>query len=430
MLTQEENGVGYVHLLRNSGFRSLWLGQLFSQVAASTMLFVLALRMYQATGSNAAVSGLFLVYGIPAVIFGMVAGTIVDKLDKRQVLIYCDLGRAALTLGLVFFSGNAPVIYLYTFFAALINQFYVPAEAPTIPFLVRPNELVTANSLFSFTYFSSLAVGSVFAGPLTKLFGPTGVLVFIAGLFAVAAGIVFRLPHIGEKVHGWGYFGQFSPGYLVGRIGVNLRAGVGYVSRSPVLRDSLLLLTGTQVILAILGTLGPGFADRVLEIDVRDASLLITGPVVLGILVGAVWIGNFAKAVRSQKLINLGVLGIGLTLFLIAVVVRLERMPNLIWLFAPGLVLPLVLTLFFVLGISNSLLDVPANSILQEEAGGEMRSRVYGMLTAAVGGVGTLPVILGGILADTMGPGKVVLLLGICVAIYGVWRLKYNGMNK
>ena len=58
------------------------------------------------------------------------------------------------------------------------------------------------------------------------------------------------------------------------------------------------------------------------------------------------------------------------------------------------------------------MLDVPANSILQKEAEGDMRGRVYGVLGAFVGGVGILPVMIGGVLADFVGVGKVIFLLG------------------
>ena len=72
------------------------------------------------------------------------------------------------------------------------------------------------------------------------------------------------------------------------------------------------------------------------------------------------------------------------------------------------------------------MLDVPSNSILQQEAEGPLRGRVYGLLTAAVGGGGILPVVLGGVLADVLGTGTIIFLLGIVVLSYGVWRLRYN----
>ena len=55
-----------------------------------------------------------------------------------------------------------------------------------------------------------------------------------------------------------------------------------------------------------------------------------------------------------------------------------------------------------------------------------MRGRVYGILTAAVGGVGMVPVIIGGVLADVVGVGRVILLLGLLILAYGIYRMKYN----
>ena len=57
-----------------------------------------------------------------------------------------------------------------------------------------------------------------------------------------------------------------------------------------------------------------------------------------------------------------------------------------------------------------------------------MRGRVYGMLGAFVGGVGVLPVMLGGVLADTIGVGKVLFILGVMISLYGVYRIRYNRM--
>ncbi len=393
------------------------------------LLFVLALRVYQLTGSNAAVSGLFLTFGVPAVIFGIAAGAIVDHLDKRIVLMVADLSRAALVLLFFLFPGVLPVMYLASFIMAIITQFYVPAEAPTIPRLVPDDLLVTANSLFSFTYYSSLGLGSIIAGPVLRLFGPHAVFLLIAALFLLAAWFASHLPReIGKSTH------LPSPTlakiiHIVQSVGVSMREGLSYVKASPAIAEAILLLTGTQVILALLGTLGPGFADRVLEIDIRDASILITGPVVLGIIFGALWVGNVGGRISVRKLIQTGITMAGILLILIALTVRLKRVAIFAWFYADLIILPIEFCLFFLLGLANSMLDVPANSSLQKEAGGSMRGRVYGLLTAAVGGVGMLPIVLTGLLADVIGPGKVIFALGGIITFYGLWRMRYNGIR-
>lgn len=404
-----------IGVLSHRSFRFLWFGQIFSQLALNSLLFVLALLVYQKTASNAAVSGLFLSYGVPAVLFGMIAGAIVDRLDRRAVLMTCDLIRCGLTLLLFFYGNYVGVIYLVMFASAVINQFYIPAEAPLIPGYVPKRHLVTANSLFSFTYYSSMGLGFIFAGPLVRQFGGQWSFLIIALFFLIASIMVFRLPVEGAGIKSLTQIFQYRIVYLVERILSLLTEGIRYVAGSSMLFDALLLLTGTQVILALLGTLGPGFADKVLEIDIRDVSWFVIAPTVIGIICGALWVGNYGYRLGSSRLIHTGILSSGLLLILISLAV-----------YVSSVMIPLVLFLFFLLGVSNALLDVPANTTLQLEASGPMRGRVYGMLAAAVGGVGILPVVVGGVLADIIGVGRVIFILGLVIVSYGVLRMKYN----
>ncbi len=408
----------------HQSFRFLWLAQIFSQLALNMLLFVLALMIYKTTRSNTAVSALFLSYGLPAIFFGMIAGTIVDRLDRKAVLVTCDVSRAILAFLLFFLTRQLGVIYLLMFLNALINQLYVPSEAPTIPRLVPSDLLVSANSLFSFTYYGSMGLGFILAGPLTRSFGGEWSLLFISGLFLLAAFSVSRIPSQGEGVRSLKHIFDYDVWYLLRRIFLSLEEGVRYVAKSRALFDALLLLTGTQVMLAILGTLGPGFADRVLKIDVRDVSWVIIGPVVGGIIVGALWVGSTGYRYGERKLIQVGITSAGIILILVSLTVRLFQSGR--HMVPLPIVFPIEFFLFFLLGIANSFLDVPANSLLQSEASGPMRGRVYGMLTAFIGGVGILPVIVGGVLADAIGVGRVIFLLGVFILAYGWSRMRYN----
>jgi len=387
---------------------------------------VLAIRAYQITGTNTAVSGLFLAYSIPSLIFGMLAGVAVDRLDKRSVLSVTSIIRAVLVLGLLFFIRNLVVIYVIAFINAVITQFYVPAEAPLIPRLVPGRLLVSANSVFSFTFYSSMSLGFIFAGPALRLFGSHLTFFLISIIYLLAAASTAKIPVQEENVQGLTRALSHDFLYLVRRTIESLREGLAAVSHSRALAEAIFLLSGTQVVLAILGTLGPGFADRVLEIDVRDVSLIILGPAVVGILLGALWIGTYGFRFKSAVLINIGVTSGGILLLLISWLLRLERGTWASWLFNHNVVIPLSLLLFFLLGVANSLLDVPANSILQQKAEGAMRGRMYGILTAAVGGIGILPVAIGGVLADAVGVGKVIMGLGAIILAYGVYRIRYN----
>lgn len=413
-------------VLTNTSFRYLWFAQICSQLALNMMIFILALSVYERTGSNAAVSGLFLSYGIPSLLFGMIAGVIVDHVDRSSVLIVCDFSRAVLVALLFFFVHNILMVYIFVFVHALINQLYVPSEAPMIPRIVPKSQLLTANSVFSFTYYSSMAVGFILAGPLLRLLSLQSTLCVLGLSFLAASFFASRLPRNGEGFRSLHRILHADFRSIFSRFTSDVREGIAYIYSSPVLSDALTLLAGTQVIIAILGTLGPGLAHEVLKIDIRDASVYIIGPTVVGIISGALWVGNVGYRISKSSLIRAGIVGAGIILILISISVRLVHTAVLPEFFRHSTVLTIELVLFFLLGVANSLLDVPANSILQSEAQGSMRGRVYGMLAAVVGGMGMLPVIAGGVLADVMGVGKVILLLGVVVLAYGAYRIRYN----
>lgn len=408
-------------VLRNRRFRNLWLGQIVSQLGMNMLIFLLALLLYRRTGSNAAVSGLFLAYGLPSLFFGMVAGAVVDRLDRRAVLLVAHTLRAFLVVPLFFLSHQIALVYLLVFLYALISQLTTPSEAPLIPQFVPKTHIVSANSLFSFTFYSSMALGFILAGPVLRLLGREGAYAASFFLFLLAAFAISRLPSQGEGVKTLRRIFQYNLWYIIKRVFDDLDEGIRYVSQSKTLKDALILLTGTQITLVVLGTLGPGFADRILQIDVRDASTVIVGPAIIGILVGALWVGNRGYRFPPQVLISTGVMAAGLILMAVSGVVAAT---NVFWFsqVPRPIILILALLLFFLLGVANSFLDVPANSILQKEAEGEMRGRVYGMLSAAIGGAGILPVVVSGILADLIGVGKVIFLLGAVIVAYGIWR--------
>lgn len=413
-------------VLGNRSFRNLWIGQLCGNLAVTTSMFVLALRIYQMTGSSTAVSALYLTFGVPALLFALSAGAIVDHFDKRTILIFAHLSRGILAALFLFAFRNVALVYALAFLYALITQFSTPSEAPSIPRLVDREDLVTANSIFSFTFYSALAVGSLLAGPTLRLFGSYGVFIFLCTMFFLAAVAVWQIPAEAGKRSIRSVVGRYSLLNLMGKVLRSVEEGLEYVKTRGKLLDALLLLMGTQVTLAILATLGPAFADRLLEVDVRDASLFLVGPAVLGILVGALWVGNVGYKFGTKKLIHTGVTGAGILLLVIALAVRLKHVVIFSGFLGNAAFFALVLTLFFLLGFANSLLDVPANSTLQHEAEGDMRGRVYGLLTAVVGGIGMIPVLIGGVLADVVGVGKVIFLLGLFIAGYGMWRVRYN----
>jgi MFS family permease len=412
----------FLAVIGNRNFRNLWLGQITSQIAINMMAFVLVLRIYQTTTSNTAVSFLILTIGLPAIFVGVLAGTLVDRFDKRNVLVVTNLLRMILLLGFFASSETLLWVYLLVLFISITTQFFVPAEAPTIPRLVSNNLLLTANSLFTFTFYTSMISGFVLSGPALRFFGPHNVFLFLAALLALAAFFVSQIPPEGKKeekinstLRVFTSVIKFGKEELISIYRESLK-GLEFVKRKNEVGGAIFLLTASQALIASLASLAPGFADRILAIEIEDASYLIMGPAAIGMVIGALLVGQFGRRFTKQNLINLGIILTGILLFSLSLDVRFR-----------GLLAAVVL--LFLLGAANSLVTVPANTSLQEDAPSQFRGRVYGVLTSLVGGAAILPVMITGLAADIFGIGKVIFGIASLILGYGVYRVvkqRYN----
>lgn len=396
----------YIKVIKNLNFRRLWLGQITSQVALNMLSFVLAIRVYQETHSNTAVSLMFLSFGIPSLIFGIIAGGIVDFFDKRNILIFCNCFRIFILLGFFFFQSNLVAIYILTILIAIVTQLFIPSEAPSIPSLVHTTELLAANSLFTISFYLSTVTGFILSGPAINIVGPVNVYLLMIILMFMASYFVFRLPKIGAKHEN---LSSISFELIEETIGDGLK----FIKSNKRVGQSLILMTFSQALIATLAVLGPGFSDKVLGIALTDASYLVMGPAAIGLILGAIWVGGYGNKFLKGTIILIGIITSAVNLLFLSLIASTHFLVNSLY---------LSIFLLFLLGISNSFVSVPANTILQEDSQSDMRGRVYGVLTSMTGGVSLMPVLFSGLLADTMGIEKTLFFIGIAVLIVGAYH--------
>ena len=188
-----DEDVGQV--LRNRRFLALWLAQVASQVGGNMVLYGLTVLIAEQTSSASAVSLLLLSFLVPAVLFSAVAGVFVDRLDRRLILVVANALRAVFFVAMVLLDNNLAFIYILTIAVSTTTTFFAPAEASMIPVLVRREQLLAANGLFTFTLQASFALGFAILGPFfVILFGVNGLILLVAALYLVAAGLCWILP--------------------------------------------------------------------------------------------------------------------------------------------------------------------------------------------------------------------------------------------
>jgi MFS family permease len=86
-------------VLRNRPFLLLWLSQLATQIGVNMVLYGLTVVVLEATDMSSAVSGLFLTFLVPSVLFSALAGVYVDRIDRRVMLVITNALRAVVLIG-------------------------------------------------------------------------------------------------------------------------------------------------------------------------------------------------------------------------------------------------------------------------------------------------------------------------------------------
>jgi len=164
----------FFSLLReNRNYRYTWIGQVVSEVGDhfnNIAVFSLAVA---ATKSGLVVSGVMLSRAIPAMLIGPAAGVVLDRLNRKHVMIASDLIRAVVALGFIFTVGRHDTALLYVLSALLMaaSPFFTSGRASILPSIASEEELHTANSLTQTTQWTTLSIGTFLGGTSVMAFG-------------------------------------------------------------------------------------------------------------------------------------------------------------------------------------------------------------------------------------------------------------------
>lgn len=172
----------YRRLLATSGFRRLWLSQFVSGIGDWLVIgLLMPLVTALSGGSSFAVAGILVAKLLPALVLSSLTGVLVDRFDRRRLMIACDLARAALTLALLF-TNSLAVIYLVVLLMEVGSLFFYPAKNALIPQLVAEDDVAAANGLSYTTQQASMLVGLTASGALLAIFERAVRLVLESGL--------------------------------------------------------------------------------------------------------------------------------------------------------------------------------------------------------------------------------------------------------
>ena len=183
----------YIALLRsNRNFRLLFIGQMISQLGDWFNTVAVYALVLDLTGSATSVAWMMIVQFLPFAIVGPMAGVVVDRVNRRTLMIAADLLRGALVLGflLVRQPSQVWIAYLVMALTMAASAFFEPARTATIPNITSPEELLPANALSSAFWSAMLAIGAAVGGLVTVVAGKNAAFVINAVSFFLSAAFI------------------------------------------------------------------------------------------------------------------------------------------------------------------------------------------------------------------------------------------------
>ncbi|MEV0716933.1 MFS transporter [Asanoa sp. NPDC050611] len=286
-------------LRKDRNFLLFWVLQTVSVAGDSLTTLAVPVLVLQHTGSVFQMGLVTATIGVAWLVSGVLSGSVVDRLDRRTVMIACDVARAALyaLVPLVWLAApHVWVLYVAMPLGAAAGMLYQVGYITAVPALVDRAQITQANGLLSASFAAAGVTGPAIAGALFTVLDPAWVIGIDAvtfGLSAVAMSFVKLRPRVGSPAHE-------SPirGFVT---------GVRFLWRQPVLRTLTLLLCGVifltyamddLLIYRLREDLGQGGGAVGAVFAIGAAGTIVAGSVVavlrrrLGF--GACWIGAYA----------------------------------------------------------------------------------------------------------------------------------------
>jgi hypothetical protein len=275
-------------------FQLYFSGQLISQVGSSFTLFALPLLVFKLTHSATSLGLTTAANLLPYLLFGLVLGALVDRVDRKRMMLLTDVGRACVIviLPLLALSGSLRVeaIYAVAFAQSTLGILFDCGEFAAIPSLVGRDDLVAANGRIMATNSAGQVIGPILAGVLVAVMSPADLLFFDAASFLVSSASLALIRRSFNAVEP-----PSAPAAGLNGLLADVREGLRYVWSQPILRSISLMMALINFVASTENSQLVLFAERVLGATDSQVALLFAAGAA-----GVVVVSVSAAAIRRR----------------------------------------------------------------------------------------------------------------------------------
>ena len=339
-------------VLRNGRFVRLWTAQLVSTIGDALTSLAAGIIVYERTQSVLSVGLILMATAVPTLVFGLIAGVVVDRYDRKKIMIAADILRAAVVVTIPFLI-TASIVWLYVLVivSSSITQFFSPANESVLPEIASEEELGAANAIMAIAQFGSTAIGFAAAGFLASTNSIEAVFFVDAGTFLFSALMIslVRVDRLEETEHAG-----------IGSVIRDIGFGARFIAKTPILRSLNLVRVPVLLCFGLQNVLLLPFALRALHATEFEYGLQ-EGLTSVGFVIGSLAMARLADRLREGQWLVLSYTAMGLM--------------SLLYSFQSAVLV--AVSLMAITGAMNAPSFVAGRLINQRNTPREMRGRVF-----------------------------------------------------
>lgn len=401
MITAEQP----VSVWRLRSYRLILFGQLISELGASLGTLASSWLIYQATGSEAAVGGMWLLYFLPSLALQLIIGPYLDRFDKKRVMVFSQWMRSCvffLTFGVILIQPEALwPLYLISLINGLIQPLYVPASQALLPSIVKGESLVQANAYLDSALRIAMIAGPPLGGLLVAWIGGTAVIGLVSLGYALSGGLLLLCQSQAVEA-------RQSQSWVA-----MFREGLAVFYEKPLLFWLSIYAALVQFAVGITLVLNlPYITGELLGSSFHFGLFLAGYP--LGYLLGSLVVPRLSGRIE-QHILMLGSLAIGGATF-----IALGFTHNL-W---------LAIVIEVVAGIFAPFFQVHSTSLYQRSVPSHLMGRVFSVRLLILRATMPLGVWVGGQLGDTVGIRPLFMGMGLLIVGASLFGLGFQKFAK
>lgn len=390
--------------LKISEYRNYLLGAFVSEIGNQMQVVAIAWQVYEMTRNPVSLGLIGVANFLPIILFSLIGGVVVDKVDRKNLLMLIQGLQAILALSLfgltISHQINPLIIYVILFLISTSQSFSIPARQSVVPHLVPKKLFMNAVSLNTLQYQSAIMTGPAIAGFLIAGVGVQAIYLVnaLSFLFFIMAIYSIKVPlqrHDMKEV-------EFSFGSIM--------EGIRFVVKTPILLTTMVL----DFLVTFFGTatiLMPVFAQDVLQVGPKGLGLLYSAPAIGGVLAG-LFISLMHHKIKHQgKAIILAIILYGLATIG----------------FGLSKILPLSLFFLILVGFGDMFSTIIRNTIRQLITPDHLRGRMASVMRIFFQGGPQLGDMEAGFLAKAIGGPASVVIGGVGTVVITaiiIWKNK------